>query len=101
MAAALPQQAAAFSALLSLPVYGALIGMFELNNLGGQVLNALRVTLLYCGPSIGNCKCDCNPPAIMGSPDAWQSHALCTCAPVGILQSCQPDDGQACCMVLH
>ncbi len=32
--AALPREAAAFPALFSLPVYGALIGMFELNNLG-------------------------------------------------------------------
>jgi hypothetical protein len=34
LTAALPRQAAALPALFSLPVYGALIGMFELNNLG-------------------------------------------------------------------
>lgn len=56
LAAALPRQQAAFPALLSLPMYGALIGMFELNNLGGQCLTALpNVHLLGNSTTISAC----------------------------------------------
>jgi hypothetical protein len=124
LAAGLPRQAAAFPALLSLPVYGALISMFELNNLGGQCLTALpKVPSSVLSPMlIGMFELknlgggaphalranwsnhahfepsQHNPLVIMEDIGAGQSCAACTSASVS--QRCKTEDGQQCCVLV-
>lgn len=63
--AALPAQAASFPALFSLPLYGALIGMFELNNLGAYLVLQSRfvVTIRVIQKLFCSC-CRCTAPSL-------------------------------------